>query len=98
MTNLKIAFFGNSKFSVFCLDEIKNLGLTPNIIVTTPDRHSGRKMLLTKSETKTWAEKNNIPFIEQEKLRDEGFLETLKEFDLYIVASYGKIIPKIILD
>jgi methionyl-tRNA formyltransferase len=98
MTNIKIAFFGNSKFSVFCLEEMKNLGQIPNIIITTPDRPSGRKMQLTKSETKVWAEENSVPFIEQEKLKDEAFLEKLKIYDLFIVASYGKIVPKVILD
>lgn len=98
MENIKIAFFGNSKFSVFCLEEMKILGQIPAIIITTPDRPMGRKMELTKSETKIWAEENNIPFIEQEKLKDEDFLKKLKEYDLFIVASYGKIIPKIILD
>jgi methionyl-tRNA formyltransferase len=96
--NIKIAFLGNSKFSVFCLEEMKNLGQTPNIIITTPDRPMGRKMQLTKSETKIWAEQNNITFIQQEKLKDEAFLEKLKAYDLFIVASYGKIIPKVILD
>ena len=96
--NIKIAFFGNSKFSVFCLEEMKNLGQTPDMVITTPDRPSGRKMQLTKSETKVWAEENNVPFIEQEKLKDEAFLEKLKAYDLFIVASYGKIVPKVILD
>jgi len=96
--NLKVAFFGNSKFSVFCLQAMKDLGSIPDVIITTPDRPSGRKMQLTKSETKIWAENNNISFIEQEKLKDETFLEKLKEFNLFIVASYGKIVPKVILD
>lgn len=93
-----MAFFGNSKFSVFCLEEMKNLEQTPDMVITTPDRPSGRKMQLTKSETKVWAEENNVPFIEQEKLKDEAFLEKLKAYDLFIVASYGKIVPKVILD
>ena len=78
MNNIKTAFLGNSKFSVFCLEEMKNLGQTPDMVITTPDRPSGRKMQLTKSETKVWAEENNVPFIEQEKLKDEAFLEKLK--------------------
>lgn len=96
--NIKIAFFGNSKFSVFCLEEMKNLGQTPDMVITTPDKPSGRKMQLTKSETKVWAEENNVLFIEQEKLKEETFLEKLKAYDLFIVASYGKIVPNVILD
>ena len=82
--NIKIAFFGNSKFSVFCLEEMKNLGQTPDMVITTPDRPMGRKMMLTKSETKVWAEENKVPFIEQEKLKDETFSEKLKIYDLFI--------------
>ena len=55
-------------------------------------------MQLTKTETKVWAEENKVPFIEQEKLKDESFLDKLKNFNLFIVASYGKIVPNIILD
>jgi len=98
INNIKTAFFGNSRFSVFCLEEMKNLGQIPDIIITTPDRPMGRKMQLVKSETKVWAEENNISFIEQEKLKDESFLKKIKGCDLFIVASYGKIVPKIILD
>ena len=74
------------------------MGQTPDIVITAPDRPMGRKMLLTKTETKVWAEENNVPFMEQEKLKDEYFLEKLKAYDLFIVASYGKIVPKVILD
>lgn len=98
MKNIKIAFFGNSKFSVFCLEEMKKSGHTPDLIVTTPDRPSGRKMELTKSETKVWAMTNQVPFLEQEKLKEEDFLNKLKDYDLFLVASYGKIIPTVILD
>ena len=98
MNKPNIAFFGNSKFSVFCLEEMKNQGLIPAVVITASDKPLGRKMLLTKSETKVWAEENDVTFIEQEKLKDEAFLEKIKEYDLFLVASYGKIVPKVILD
>lgn len=98
MSNQKTIFFGNSRFSVFCLEEMKNVGLIPDLVITTPDKPMGRKMLLSESETKTWSKENGVPFLEQDKLKDEVFLEKLKAYDLFIVASYGKIVPKIILD
>jgi methionyl-tRNA formyltransferase len=98
MNKIKIAFLGNSKFSVFCLEEMKKSGHTPDLVVTTPDRPSGRKMELTQSETKVWALANHVPFLEQEKLKEEDFLNKLKDYDLFLVASYGKIIPTVILD
>ena len=96
--NIKIAFFGNSELSLIVLEELKKNGITPDLIVTTPDKPVGRKMVLTPTETKVWAENNSVEYIEASKLKDENFLEKIKGYDLFIVASYGKIIPKVLID
>ncbi|TAK57141.1 methionyl-tRNA formyltransferase [Patescibacteria group bacterium] len=95
----KIAFFGSSLFSVIVLDKLKEAGFVPTRIVTAPDRPKGRKLVLTPTEAKVWAEKNSIPVLTPEKL-DDTFCEALRatECDLFIVASYGKIIPQKVLD
>lgn len=95
---IKIAFFGNSEFSLFVLEELKKNGITPDLIVTTPDKPQGRKMILTPTQTKVWAEDNSVEYVEPEKLKDESFIKKISEYDLFIVASYGKIIPKMIID
>lgn len=95
---IKIAFWGNSEFSLITLEEMKKLGILPSLIVTTPDKPQGRKMTLTPTLTKVWAENNSIEYVAQEKLRDESFIKKISEYDLFIVASYGKIIPKVIID
>ena len=96
--NIKIAFFGNSELSLIVLEELKKLGIMPDLIVTTPDKPVGRNMVLTPTETKVWAENNSVEYIEAMKLKDESFLNKIKEYGLFIVASYGKIIPKILID
>ncbi len=97
--NTPFVFFGTSRFSVTLLEELKNtFSSSPSLIVTTPDRKVGRKQVLTSSPVKMWAEQNNIPVIQPEKLKDESFKEKLTPYSLFIVASYGKIIPKEILD
>ena len=96
--DIKIAFFGNSEFSLQTLEELKKLGITPDLVVTTPDKPQSRKMIFTPTQTKVWAENNSIEYIEPVKLKDEAFLEKMKEYDLFIVASYGKIIPKVLID
>ncbi|MFH0755586.1 MAG: methionyl-tRNA formyltransferase [bacterium] len=96
--NIKIAFFGNSEFSLIVLQELKKNGIIPDLIITTPDKPQGRKMIFIPTPTKTWAEENSIEYIEPDKLKDEKFLEKIKNYNLFIVASYGKIIPKIIID
>jgi methionyl-tRNA formyltransferase len=48
--------------------------------------------------SKVWAEVNGIEFIEPVKHNDANFLNIIKDNDLLVVASYGKIIPKVIID
>lgn len=95
---VKIAFFGNSEFSKFCLDELKKQGVIPDIVVTTEDKPVGRKMIITPTPTKVWAEENSIEYITPKSLKNEELKNKLSEYNLFLVASYGKIIPKEIID
>jgi methionyl-tRNA formyltransferase len=95
---IKIAFFGNSEFSLIVLEEMKKLGVIPDIVVTTIDKPQGRKMILTKTPTKIWAENNSIEYVEVVNLKDPKFLEKISDYNLFIVASYGKIIPKEVIN
>lgn len=99
--NLVWAFFGTSDFSVIILDCLVQFGFVPSLIVTTEDKPKGRHLILTAPPVKIWAEKNNIKYIQPKTLRKEESVEEIKSFlnfDLFIVASYGKIIPQTILD
>ena len=80
--NIKIAFFGNSELSLIVLEELKKLGIMPDLIVTTPDKPVGRNMVLTPTETKVWAENNSVEYIEAMKLKDESFLNKIKEYGM----------------
>ena len=98
--NLRFAFFGTPRFAEIILNELEQKGFIPALVVTAPDKPKGRKLLLTPSEVNIWAKKRHIPVLMPEKLSNEAFLEDLKktDFDLFIVAAYGKIIPKVVLD
>jgi len=91
-------FFGSSTMSIYVLDELEKAGYLPAAVVTTPDKHVGRKQVLTPTPVKAWAIKKNIPVFAPQKL-DAHFADTLKntKADLFIVASYGKIIPETVL-
>lgn len=97
--NIRFSFFGSSRMSVIVLDELKKQGLFPVSIITTPDKPQGRKQIMTANVTKQWAEENNIPFYHPSKF-DEAFVEVLKKenVDVFIVASYGKILPDYIIN
>ena len=100
---IKWAFFGTSLFSVIVLDELKAKGFLPTLIVTVEDKPKGRKLIMTPPEVKVWAEKESIKYIQLKTLRKPEAPDEIKSyapdgFDLFIVASYGKIIPPNILD
>ncbi len=97
---LNIAFFGTPEFSVKILESLRQNGFAPSLIITTPDKPKGRNLVITPPPTKIWGNENNIKVIQPTKLRDEDFLNDLKktDWDLFIVASYGKIIPQAVLD
>ncbi len=91
---IKLAFFGTPELTTAILDSLKAQNLSPALIVTTPDKPKGRKLVLTPPPAKVWADKNKIPCLQPEKL-DESFVEkmTKENFDLFVVAAYGKIFP-----
>jgi len=94
----KIAFFGTSQFAVDVLEQLDHQ-FWPNLIITNPDKPAGRKLRLTPPPVKIWADENNIPTLQPKRL-EENFLNELNKssWDLFIVASYGGIIPQSILD
>ncbi|MEI8339688.1 MAG: methionyl-tRNA formyltransferase [bacterium] len=98
MNNIKTAYFGSSEFSVLVLGELKSRGWVPDLIVTTPDKPRGRKLVITPNETKVWAHENNIPVISPASIKTPEFLTEIQGYDLHLVASYGKIIPDDVLN
>ena len=74
---------------------------TLKALVCQPDKKAGRDMHLKMPATKELLLQRDlgIPIFQPEVL-DEGFLETLKQidFDVIVVAAFGKILPKSILE
>lgn len=88
--DLRIVFFGTPDFVIPVLETLdKHFTLVG--IVTTQDQKVGRKQILTPTSVKQWAIKNNIPVVA------EGELSSLHP-DLFVVAAFGKIIGKKILE
>ena len=97
--NLNFIFWGTPDVAKETLDILKQNGLMPSLIITSPDARAGRKMLLTPPPVKIWAEENNIPYLQIEKFDKEFTLKlSTFNFQLSIVVAYGKIIPEEILN
>ncbi len=93
------AFFGTGALAESVLATLVRAGYVPSVVVTKPDSKQGRHMELTAPHIKTWAELKGIKVLQPEKL-DDAFINNLQPttYNLFIVASYGKIIPQAILD
>lgn len=93
-------FFGTDEFAVTVLNTLAIKGIVPSLVITTPDAPKGRHLTLTPPPVKDWANERQIKVIQPEKLKDELLKSELEKsnFDLFIVASYGKIIPEMIFN
>ncbi|MFA5997644.1 MAG: methionyl-tRNA formyltransferase [Candidatus Paceibacterota bacterium] len=95
----KIAFWGTSHISVIVLNEMAREGMLPSLIITAPPRQKGRGLEMSPSEVKVWADAHEVPTLEPEEIKSEEFLKSLgSDWDLFIIVSYGKIVPRNILD
>jgi len=100
MTKPLFAFFGTPKFAVVVLNALEKNGLLPALVITAPDKKSGRGMEFKPSPAKEWAQERGIDVATPETLKDENFAAELAntEWDVFVVAAYAKLIPKKILD
>ncbi len=99
MNTLTYAFFGTGPLAESVLAALYQAGFPPALVVTKPDAPQGRHMQLTAPHIKTWAELKHIPVLQPANLKDPEFLSQLQAFNfqLFIVASYGKILPETLL-
>jgi methionyl-tRNA formyltransferase len=98
-TPITYAFFGTGALAESVLAALMKAGYIPSLVVTKPDSMQGRHMQLTAPYIKTWAEMKGVDVFQPETLKElplDSPLHT-KIFDVFIVASYGKIIPEAIL-
>lgn len=95
--SLRTIFFGTSEFSVPAL---RVLGANGDcaLVVTQPDRPSGRGHRLRPTPVKAAALELGIPTIEPVRLRDVVSEIAAVGARLFVLASYGKIVPQAMLD
>ena len=90
-------FFGTSSFAVPSLRALRE-HTDLAAVVTQPDRPAGRGQRLQPTAVKIVATEFGVNVLAPERVRD--VLEALREIgaDLFVVASYGKILPQAVLD
>lgn len=97
---MKIVFFGTPEYVVTVLERLhkefkSKSGESPIVaVVTQPPKPSGRKRLLKYSAVDKWAHKRKIPIY----FDGRSLIEDKVGVDIGIIASYGVIIPKEVID
>ena len=98
--SLKIVFAGTPKLGAVILEELVRSGFKIPLVLTKSDKPAGRGKKILPTSVKLVAKKNNITILSPIKLDQEDFVKQLKKLspDLIVVAAYGKILPKVIID
>lgn len=97
---MKIVFMGTPDFAVPVLEAICNDGHEVAAVVTQPDKPKGRGGQMQFSPVKQCANEKNIKVYQPERVRNEEFVDILKEIcpDVIVVVAFGQILSKDILD
>jgi methionyl-tRNA formyltransferase len=97
--SLRIVFFGTPAFAVPSLQAMLHSRHRVVAIVSQPDRPKGRGHQLQPTPTKVVAEAGGIPVFQPAKVRDEGFLQQMRDLnpDLGVVVAFGRILPDALL-
>jgi len=97
-TELKIIFMGTPGFGAIILEGLIKNNYKPALVITAPDKPVGRKQILTPPLVKIIAQKYEIPVEQPKKVLNYKLQATRMKPDLIIIAAYGEIIPKEILE
>ena len=97
---MRIVFMGTPDFAVPSLQALIDAGHEVCAAYTQPDKPQGRKQVLTPPPVKVLAQQYGIPVYQPATLKDAAEQERLRalEPEAIIVAAYGKLLPKAVLD
>jgi len=96
--DLNIVFMGTPEFAVPILEALCQSDFRPKAVITAPDRPAGRGQEISPPPIKITAQNYKIPILQPET-KEDLLKQTLElKPDLIVVAAYGKILQKEILD
>ncbi|MBQ8965355.1 methionyl-tRNA formyltransferase [Ruminococcus sp.] len=99
---MKIVFMGTPDFAVPSLKALYEAGHDIQAVFCQPDKPKGRGLKLVPPPVKAYAVEKDIPVYQPNSLKNGGeeFIKVLEELapECIVVAAYGKILPKSVLD
>lgn len=96
----RVLFFGTSEFAVPSLLALLEAGYDLPVVVTQPDRPTGRHLRLQPTPVRRAAEERGLTVWTPEKVRRKEFLEQARALspDVIVVAAFGQILPQALLE
>jgi methionyl-tRNA formyltransferase len=94
---MDLVFCGTPRFAVPTLENLVAAGFRVKLVVTQPDRPSGRGMQPAASPVKQSALSLDLPVIQPDKIKNnDAFRQQLEDLapQAIIVVGYGRIIPQ----
>lgn len=95
--DIRIVYMGTPDFAVPTLDALVQGGYNVVGVITMPDKPAGRGHKVQYSPVKEYALAHDLPLLQPEKLKDEAFLEQLRQWkaDLQIVVAF-RMLPEVV--
>lgn len=101
MSKVRVVFLGTPAFAVTSLERmVKDEHFEIVGVVTQPDRPAGRKMVLTASPVKQFAQSHGLRVISPESVNQEVILQELQKWqaEVAVVVAFGQILSQKFLD
>jgi methionyl-tRNA formyltransferase len=97
---MRLIFAGTPEFAAKALSALLHAGHEVALVLTQPDRASGRGLKLVPSAVKALAQDRGLEVYQAAGLNDEATRMRLRALgaDAMVVAAYGLILPQAILD
>ncbi|MCQ2506459.1 MAG: methionyl-tRNA formyltransferase [Lachnospiraceae bacterium] len=97
---MKAVYFGSPELSAIVLEYVLKAGIEIQAVVTQTDKPKGRGEKMAFSAVKEVALREGIEVLQPLKMKEPDFLKRIEELnpDVILVAAFGRIIPKVILD
>jgi len=97
---MRVVFAGTPEFAVAGMQALSRAGHALTLVLTQPDRPSGRGLELAPSPVKRAATALGVEVFQPVSLRDSAVQSRIRAArpDVLIVAAYGLILPQAVLD
>ena len=97
---MRFAFAGTPEFAAWVLKDLRDLGRTPVLVISQPDRPQGRGRKMATAPAVETAQALDVPWLTTANINEQPVLDALREWhaQVLIVAAFGQMLRPTLLD